>query len=794
MVDFALQYAARGWKVFRLTAYKTPLKGTHGFKDATHDPKAVEAMWAETPWSNVALATGDIVVLDADGPGGLAMLRELGAAHGGLPATLASKTPRGFHFFYQAPSGAGVPIRGSIQKRGKGDDGLDIKATGGYVALPPSINKTRGPAKRPGGPVAYVWANALPVAPMPPWLLEYAQERARKGRPADSPNGKAPLAVPSSLTFGPLPSWLAQQNSDEEGQSIIAKRCVSSWRNSELPEFLSALKELPAECPYDDWFLYGAAIHDFDPGPGGLAIFTAWSKTSQRHLEADHGAVCAAKWAEYEKPKPGKVLITKSSIYAAAMVARKDAQQRAAREVLAGANQEAAKRPEPQKVPDSPLDEPVAPAGQVASTSVPSAETGEVNGHYALPAVLTEVREAGPDGSAPAFIDLDKGHNPKPTCVNTRVAIRHLGLCCEHDTFHDKLRIGGKVLEQWAGDLTDNAVHMLRVAVHREYGFDPGSIHCHDAAIQECLAHGFDPIAQYLDDLRWDGVSRLGTWLTAYLGADDTALNRTTGALALVAAARRVKAPGSKFDTITVLVGDEGRGKSSAVEIMAGAENFSDQPIMTLDERAQQEAMQGVWLYEIADLAGMGKADVERVKAFASRRVDRARPAYARSRMDRPRRCVFFGTTNSETFLKSQTGNRRFWPVQVGRARVDELARDRDMLWAEAVAIERAGVSLTLPERLWGEAARVQAERLDHDPWETVLQSVRGKEWPISNSQSEFRITTRDLLELHLRLEISKWSDLTAKRLAYAMRRLGWQGPVVFWDNGASHRGYRRAQ
>src|SRR5262249_61576793 len=102
----------------------------------------------------------------------------------------------------------------------------------------------------------------------------------------------------------------------------------------------------------------------------------------------------------------------------------------------------------------------------------------------------------------------------------------------------------------------------------------------------------------------------------------------------------------------------EGTGKSSAISILAGEENFSDQTIIGLDDRAQQENMRGVWLYEIADLAGMSKADVDKTKAFASRVSDRARPAYGRHVVDQPRRCVFFATTNNAEYLKSQTANR----------------------------------------------------------------------------------------------------------------------------------------
>ena len=166
--------------------------------------------------------------------------------------------------------------------------------------------------------------------------------------------------------------------------------------------------------------------------------------------------------------------------------------------------------------------------------------------------------------------------------------------------------------------------------------------------------------------LQWDGVERIGEWLTTYLGAKNTELNRAVGRIALIAQVRRARSPGCKFDQIIVLESPEGKDKSTALLTLAGGpENFSDQTILGQGDRDQQEALRGVWLYEIADLSNIRKAEVEDVKAFASRTHDRARPAYGRFRVDLPRRGVIWATTNNSEYLKSQTGNRRFWPIEV---------------------------------------------------------------------------------------------------------------------------------
>jgi predicted P-loop ATPase len=126
------------------------------------------------------------------------------------------------------------------------------------------------------------------------------------------------------------------------------------------------------------------------------------------------------------------------------------------------------------------------------------------------------------------------------------------------------------VIEQWAGELSDHACQMLRVVIKERFGFDPGKENTNDAAVQLCLQHQFDPVRQYLDGLEWDGTKRLDNWMVTYLGAEDTELTRAIGRLALVAAVRRVRQPGCKFDQITVLEGPEGTGKSSTIRLVAG--------------------------------------------------------------------------------------------------------------------------------------------------------------------------------------------------------------------------------
>lgn len=360
--------------------------------------------------------------------------------------------------------------------------------------------------------------------------------------------------------------------------------------------------------------------------------------------------------------------------------------------------------------------------------------------------------------------------------ANTRLALIGLGVRCRHDIFHDRKIVEGDVIENLGPELSDAICRALRDVVLARYRFDPGTVTMQEAAERACEENRFDPVLDYLDSLQWDGQKRLDRWPVTYLGAEDTEFNRTIGHLVLVAAVRRARQPGCKFDQIIVLEGVEGTNKSPAIELMAGKENFSDQTILGLDDRTQMECLKGKWLYEIADLSGMAKSEVDAVKAFASRTADRARAAYGRYVSEQPRRCILFATTNNDTYLKSQTGNRRFWPVRTGRIDVDALGRDRDQLWAEAAQLEASGASLALPERLWAVARIEQEKRQEQDPWDDLLASVKGEICPANDATDrdgyEERIASTQLLGGSLGLDASRIGDRETKRLAFSMRRL----------------------
>ena len=304
---------------------------------------------------------------------------------------------------------------------------------------------------------------------------------------------------------------------------------------------------------------------------------------------------------------------------------------------------------------------------------------------------------------------------PSPSMHNARLAINAIGVECSYDTFHDKMLFGYKddatrhTVEQFLGEVSDHGVMSLRQLLSDRFGFDLTEKHVRDAIVSLALQRCFDPVADMLDlaEANWDGVPRLDRMAVDYFNCEDTPFNRACTRKTMIAAVARVRKPGCKFDTIHTTEAPEGLNKSSAWRVLAGDENFSDESILGKNSREVQEQLAGVWIHECADLAGLTKAEVEAVKAFASRQVDRARPAYGHFLKKQPRHSIEVGTTNATEYLQSQTGNRRFWPMKVLKAiDLEKLKADRLQLWGEAVHYQRQGKSLTIDEETLGRCRR----------------------------------------------------------------------------------------
>lgn len=237
--------------------------------------------------------------------------------------------------------------------------------------------------------------------------------------------------------------------------------------------------------------------------------------------------------------------------------------------------------------------------------------------------------------------------------------------------------------------------------------------------------HRVHAVRDYLARLRWDGAPRLDLWLHRHLGVRDVPLTRAFASKFLIGAVARARQPGAKVDHMLILEGDQGLFKSSALEaLMPATELFTDDLGESLGKDAA-ERIAGKWLVEVAELDAMGKAEVTRIKSFITRRVDRFRPAYGRWAVDSQRQCVFAGTTNADVYLKDETGGRRFWPVRIGAVDLDGIRRERDQIWAEAVARHAAGERWWLESKeLIAAAGSEQRARFVEDVWQDEIERM----------------------------------------------------------------------
>ena len=237
----------------------------------------------------------------------------------------------------------------------------------------------------------------------------------------------------------------------------------------------------------------------------------------------------------------------------------------------------------------------------------------------------------------------------------------------------------------------------------------------------------YHPIKEYFDGLPvWDEMPRVDTVLIDYLGAQDNAYVRAVTRKALCAAYMRIYHPGIKFDYITVLNGNQGIGKSTLIAKL-GMELFADSLTLSdMNDKTAAEKLQGYWIHEIGEMAGMRKAELEKVKAFVSRQDDKYRASFGRRVTPHPRQCIFFGTTNSENgYLRDITGNRRFWNVKVtgdGRMKPWDLGQETvDQIWAEVIVLSNAGEELFLDHTLEDYARKEQSEAMEQDDREGLV-------------------------------------------------------------------------
>lgn len=300
-----------------------------------------------------------------------------------------------------------------------------------------------------------------------------------------------------------------------------------------------------------------------------------------------------------------------------------------------------------------------------------------------------------------------------------------------------------------------------------------------DAVLAVARERTYNPIREHLQKLPvWDGKARLETWLSVYLGVTDTLYTRAVGACWLRSVVARGLTPGAKADAMLVLEGFQGKGKSTALEIIGGPFFIE---LHSLVGKEAIENMAGKLIVELSEMEAMNRADTNALKAAISCRVDRVRLAYARRAIDLPRTAVLCGSCNRDDYLRDETGNRRFWPVAVPKGAtidLEALRRDRGQLLAEAMAEVKAGV----PWHLTGldvqrEAAEQADDRRAVDVWEErVLPFLRDREPRLRQGKGAARgISLGDVLEMGVGLKPESWGQQEQNRVSRILRTLGWE-------------------
>jgi hypothetical protein len=385
-----------------------------------------------------------------------------------------------------------------------------------------------------------------------------------------------------------------------------------------------------------------------------------------------------------------------------------------------------------------------------------------------------EAVKAGASDSAQPFIetaaerdfDRDEKGRPYKNLPNLELALAKLGVKLRFNAFTHRHLIS---TEENSSErpLGDAEVRYLYKAIPSRFGLQFGKDFLFDMTLATAEENKFHPVRDYLAGLMWDDVPRIDRWLTAYLGVEESEYSNEVGLRWMLGAVERIRNPGCEFHEMLILEGGQGVGKSSALAALAVRKQwFTDTVPMASGDRMFMEAIAGKWIVECSELAGMKRSEVETVKALLSRSVDSARMAFGRMPEDRPRQCLIVGSTNEVHYLRDQTGNRRFWPVQVGSIDLDKLRADVDQLWAEAAHRQAAGESCRMRPEIYALARAEQEARSVGDPIQEKLEERLG--------QFENATISMGNIRKLLGIEDSKATQDQNSRMGRAMVKLGW--------------------
>jgi predicted P-loop ATPase len=308
----------------------------------------------------------------------------------------------------------------------------------------------------------------------------------------------------------------------------------------------------------------------------------------------------------------------------------------------------------------------------------------------------------------------------------------------------------------------------LEMFIDRWLDFRPSEQQVIAVVTELAQLQSYHPVRVRLRSLEWDGARRIDSWLPAYLGAADTNYTRLVGRLWLIAAVARVMQPGCKCDYSLILQGKQGVGKSSVFAILALNTEWHTESVFDLANKDAVLQVERAWIVDFSELDVLRRVEMNRAKSFLTARFDSIRRPYAKTVVRIPRQCIFGGTTNSDTFVRDETGGRRFWPVPIHSVNFEALERDAPQLWAEAVCAFDEGAKWH-PTR--EEEARfilpAQQSIQVTDEWDEPVTAYLDRIGPSAD------VTTTEIVEEVLRLSPATTPVGTHKRIAGIFRQDG---------------------
>ena len=326
----------------------------------------------------------------------------------------------------------------------------------------------------------------------------------------------------------------------------------------------------------------------------------------------------------------------------------------------------------------------------------------------------------------------------------------------------------------------DNDVTTVTRWLQRDAGF--GAINktvVLDAIINIADENKYHPVRDYLNALSWDGTPRTGMWLHTYFGVEATPYAKAIGQMFLISMVARIMQPGCQVDYMLILEGGQGELKSSACRALASDEWFSDGlPKIGQNLKDLSQHWRGKWLIEMPELSSMRESKSEDIKSFITRRTEKYRPPYGNVEVVEKRQGVLIGSTNKPAYLKDDTGGRRFWPVKIGNIDIEALKRDRDQLFAEAVALYNAKTPWW-PNRAF-ELEHITPEqeaRSEQEAWCDPIAEYLEREKLVEKYRKGETINVKTMMIYYAALQGEKrdFDNRKRDRIATAMLQLGWE-------------------